>query len=64
MAKKKPVINVRSYGIHSKWDAKSKDLPKVKENIDCSPDSRNREVELHSEEDVYVYGARASSPRS
>ena len=31
MAKKKPVINVRSYGIHSKWDAKSKDLPKVKE---------------------------------
>ncbi len=31
MAKKKPVIKIVTYGIHSKWDAKSKALPKVKE---------------------------------
>lgn len=31
MAKKKPVITIRSYGIYSQWDSKSKDLPKVKE---------------------------------
>ena len=31
MAKKKPAITVRSYGIYSKWDSKSKDLPKIKE---------------------------------
>lgn len=31
MAKKKPVIKIRTYGIHSKWDTKSKELPKVKE---------------------------------
>jgi len=31
MAKKKPVIKIRTYGIHSTWDAKSKELPKVKE---------------------------------
>ena len=31
MAKKKPVIKIRSYGIHSKWDVKSKELPKIKE---------------------------------
>lgn len=29
MAKKKPVIKILTYGIHSKWDAKSKALPKV-----------------------------------
>ena len=29
MAKKKPVIKTQTYGIHSKWDAKSKVLPKV-----------------------------------
>ena len=29
MAKKKPVIKIHTYGIHSKWDAKSKGLPKV-----------------------------------
>jgi len=29
MAKKKPVIKVQTYGIHSKWDAKSKALPKI-----------------------------------
>jgi len=31
MAKKKPVIKIRTYGIHSQWDSKSKELPKVKE---------------------------------
>ena len=31
MAKKKPAITIRSYGIYSKWDSKSKDLPKIKE---------------------------------
>ena len=31
MAKKKPVIKIRTYGIHSKWDSKSKELPKVQE---------------------------------
>lgn len=29
MAKKKPVIKIQTYGIHSKWDAKSKVLPKI-----------------------------------
>ncbi|WP_299668081.1 DUF3859 domain-containing protein [uncultured Psychromonas sp.] len=31
MAKKKPVIKMQTYGIHSKWEAKSKALPKVLE---------------------------------
>ncbi len=31
MAKKKPVILIRSYGIYSQWDSKSKRLPKIKE---------------------------------
>lgn len=31
MAKKKPVITIRSYGIHSQWDSKSKSLPQIKE---------------------------------
>lgn len=31
MAKKRPVIKMRSYGIYSTWDSKSKDLPKIKE---------------------------------
>jgi len=31
MAKKKPVVRIQTYGIHSKWDAKSKLLPKVQE---------------------------------
>ncbi len=31
MAKNKPVITIRSYGIYSHWDAKSKVLPKIKE---------------------------------
>jgi hypothetical protein len=31
MAKKKPAIRILTYGIHSKWDAKSKALPKVLE---------------------------------
>jgi len=31
MAKKKPVILIRSYGLYSKWDSKSKLLPKIKE---------------------------------
>lgn len=31
MAKKKPVIKIRTYGIHSTWDAKSKALPKIKQ---------------------------------
>lgn len=30
MAKKRPEVKIRTYGIHSKWDAKSKILPKVK----------------------------------
>ena len=29
MAKKKPVIKIQTYGIHSKWDSKSKTLPKI-----------------------------------
>lgn len=31
MAKRSPVIEMTSYGIYSHWDAKSKDLPKIKE---------------------------------
>lgn len=31
MAKRTPVIEISSYGIYSLWDAKSKDLPKIKE---------------------------------
>jgi len=31
MTKKKPEIRIQTYGIHSKWDAKSKALPKVQE---------------------------------
>lgn len=31
MAKKKPIVKISTYGIHSQWDAKSKELPKVKE---------------------------------
>lgn len=31
MAKKKPVVKIRSYGIYSKWDSKSKVLPKIQE---------------------------------
>jgi len=31
MAKKKPLVKMQTYGIHSKWDAKSKALPKVLE---------------------------------
>lgn len=31
MAKKKPVITIRNYGIYSHWNAKSKALPKIKE---------------------------------
>ncbi len=31
MAKRKPKIRIRSYGIYSKWESESKDLPKIKE---------------------------------
>ena len=31
MAKQKPVIKLQTYGIHSKWQSKSKALPKIKE---------------------------------
>tara|TARA_R110001583_G_scaffold10889_11_gene49917 strand:- start:17102 stop:17530 length:429 start_codon:yes stop_codon:yes gene_type:complete len=31
MAKKKPAFKMQTYGIYSQWDAKSKNLPKVKE---------------------------------
>ncbi len=31
MAKKKAAISIRSYGIYSKWDSKSKLLPKITE---------------------------------
>ena len=31
MAKKKPAIKMQTYGIYSHWDAKSKELPKIKE---------------------------------
>lgn len=31
MAKQKPVIKLQTYGIHSKWQSKSKVLPKIKE---------------------------------
>lgn len=31
MAKKKPQITLRSYGIYSTWESKSKDLPKIME---------------------------------
>lgn len=31
MAKRTPVIQITSYGIYTHWDAKSKDLPKIKE---------------------------------
>lgn len=29
MAKKKPVTKIQTYGLYSKWDAKSKTLPKI-----------------------------------
>ena len=31
MAKRKPQVKMRSYGIYQKWDADSKDLPRVVE---------------------------------
>ncbi|WP_448246847.1 DUF3859 domain-containing protein [Thalassotalea agariperforans] len=31
MAKNKPEFSIQSYGIYSEWDAKSKELPKIKE---------------------------------
>lgn len=31
MAKQKPIIKMVTYGIHSRWDSKSKTLPKVKQ---------------------------------
>ena len=31
MAKQKPMITIRSYGIYSLWQSKSKDLPKIQE---------------------------------
>ncbi|WP_028865682.1 DUF3859 domain-containing protein [Psychromonas aquimarina] len=31
MAKQKPVIKMLTYGIHSQWQSKSKELPQVKE---------------------------------
>jgi len=31
MGKQKAIINMQTYGIHSHWDAKSKELPKIKE---------------------------------
>ena len=31
MAKRKPEIRIRTYGIYTKWDSDSKDLPKVAE---------------------------------
>ena len=31
MAKRKPRIRIRSFGIYSKWDSGSKQLPKIKE---------------------------------
>lgn len=31
MAKQKPVVEVRSYGIYTKWDSGSKELPRVVE---------------------------------
>ncbi|MDR9826702.1 DUF3859 domain-containing protein [Vibrio sp. FNV 38] len=31
MAKRSPIIDMTSYGIYSHWDAKSKDLPKIKD---------------------------------
>ncbi len=31
MAKRKPEIRVRSYGIYERWDSHDKDLPKIKE---------------------------------
>ncbi|WP_372880962.1 DUF3859 domain-containing protein [Psychromonas sp.] len=31
MAKQKAIIKIQTYGIHSHWDAKSKQLPKIKE---------------------------------
>lgn len=31
MAKRKPVIRIRSYGIYSGWDSSAKDLPRIVE---------------------------------
>ena len=31
MAKPKPLVKLQTYGIHSKWDSKSKALPQIKE---------------------------------
>ena len=31
MAKRKPEIRLRSYGIYESWDSKKKELPKIKE---------------------------------
>ena len=31
MAKRKPEVRIRTYGIYTKWDSESKDLPKVEE---------------------------------
>lgn len=31
MAKRKPIVEIVTYGIHSKWDAKDKALPKIED---------------------------------
>lgn len=31
MAKRKPKVRIRSYGIYSQWDSKAKDLPRIME---------------------------------
>jgi hypothetical protein len=31
MAKRKPQIRIRSYGIYTQWESKSKDLPRISE---------------------------------
>ncbi len=31
MARKKPIVNIRSYGIYTKWHEDSKELPKIQE---------------------------------
>ena len=31
MAKRKPEVRIKSYGIYSKWDSKTKQLPKIAE---------------------------------
>ena len=54
MAKRKPEVRIRTYGIYTKWDSESKDLPKVAEITECVP----AEVDIEFGFVVNIRGAK------